>query len=186
MCRWASFGSCWGNSWAASRCNGSCRRPWSSAEDQAMTPRRIAIVGAGSVGATAAYACQLRGVCDAIALYDANAAKAEAHAMDLQQGAPFTPTVTVSGGGDIALCADAQVLLIAAGARQRPGETRLDLAARNAELVRSLIPRLVEVNASATLLLVTDPVDVLTYGALKLSGLPRESVLGTGTVLDSA
>jgi L-lactate dehydrogenase len=151
-----------------------------------MTPRGIAIIGAGSVGATTAYACQLRGVCDAVSLYDINGAKAQAHARDLQHGVPFTPTVAISGGDDIGLCAQSQVLVIAAGARQRPGETRLDLMARNAALVRELIPRLMEVNESATLLMVTNPVDVLTYGALKLSGLPRERVLGTGTVLDSA
>lgn len=151
-----------------------------------MTPRRIAIIGAGSVGATAAYACQLRGVCDAVSLYDINGAKAQAHAKDLQHGGPFTPTVSLSGGDDISICAEAQILVIAAGAKQRPGETRLDLTERNAELARRLIPQLMAVNDSAALLMVTNPVDVLTYGALKLSGLPRERVLGTGTVLDSA
>jgi L-lactate dehydrogenase len=151
-----------------------------------MLNRKIAIIGAGSVGATAAYACQLRGACDAIALYDIDAKKADAHAKDLLHGSPFTPTLDISGGDDPSLCADAQVLVITAGAKQRSGESRLDLTARNAQLLRELVPRLMAVNATATLLLVTNPVDVLTYAAGKLSGLPREKVLGTGTVLDSA
>ena len=148
--------------------------------------RKIAIVGAGSVGATAAYACQIRGSCDRIALYDTNGKKADAQAKDLLHGSPFCPSVDVEGGDDIALCAGAQVIVVAAGAKQRPGETRLELIARNAELLRGLMPKLVAVNADATLLLVTNPVDVLTYAAGKLAGLPRERVMGTGTVLDSA
>ena len=148
--------------------------------------RKIAIIGAGSVGATAAYACQITGACDEIALYDINAAKAEAHAKDLQHGAPFTPTVTITGGDDINLCAGAQILVITAGAKQRPGESRLTLTQRNSQLLREIIPPVMKVNETATLLLVSNPVDVLTYGARKLSGLGREKVLGSGTVLDSA
>lgn len=152
----------------------------------ALVPRKIAIVGAGSVGATAAYACQIRGVCDEIALYDIDGAKAAAQAQDLQHGAPFTPTVAVEGGDDIGLCAGAAVILLAAGAKQPPGVSRLALTQRNSDLLRQIVPRLMEVNPAATLLMVSNPVDVLTYGALKLSGLPRSRVLGTGTVLDSA
>src|SRR5690606_32581233 len=111
---------------------------------------------------------------------------ARAHAHDLQHGAPFTPTVSVEGGNDINLCAGAQVILITAGAKQRPGESRLALSSRNSELLRALVPQIMAVNAGATLLLVSNPVDVLTQAALKLSGLGREKVLGTGTVLDSA
>ncbi len=151
-----------------------------------MSSRRIAIVGAGSVGATAAYACQIRGVCDEIALYDINGAKAEAHAKDLLHGGPFAPTVQITGGDDVGLCAGAQVLVITAGAKQRPGESRLTLTQRNSDLLREIVPQLMAVNPGAFYLLVTNPVDVLTYGALKLSGLGRERVLGTGTVLDSA
>ena len=157
-----------------------------SPDQRNLRSRKIAIIGAGSVGATAAYACQIRGVCDEIALYDINGPKAAAHALDLQHGGPFTPTVTIGGGDDIGICEGAQVVVIAAGAKQRPGESRLVLTSRNGTLLRGLIPQLMRVNSGATLLLVTNPVDVLTYGALKLSGLPRQQVLGTGTVLDSA
>jgi L-lactate dehydrogenase len=152
---------------------------------EAVNLRRIAIVGAGSVGATSAYACQIRGICDAIALYDLDAGKVEAQVRDLQHGGPFAPTVEITGGDDIALCAGAQVIVITAGAKQRPGESRLALTQRNSRLLRELIPPLLKVNSTAALLLVTNPVDVLTYGALKLSGLSRAKVLGSGTVLDS-
>lgn len=157
-----------------------------STSTQTAHHRKIAIVGAGSVGATAAYACQVRGVCDEIVLYDVNSSKAQAHANDLQHGGAFAPTAQVTGGGDLSLCAAAQVLVITAGARQRPGESSLDLTARNARLMRELVPQLVRANPEATLLMVSNPVDVLTYAAHKLSSLPRERILGSGTVLDSA
>jgi L-lactate dehydrogenase len=147
---------------------------------------RIAIVGAGSVGATIAYACMIRGVAKQIALYDVNRAKVEAEVLDLNHGMQFVPMATISGSDDVAVCADADVIVITAGAKQKPGQTRLALAAANAEICKTLVPQLVGLAPNAILLLVTNPVDVITYVTLKVSGFPARRVLGSGTVLDSS
>ena len=147
---------------------------------------RIAIVGAGSVGATIAYACMIRGVGRHLAVYDVDAAKVTAELLDLNHGLEFAPTATVDGGDDPAVCAGADVVVITAGAKQHPGQTRLELAGANVELCRAIVPRMLEVAPDALLLLVTNPVDVLTEVTRQLSGLPAERVVGSGTVLDSA
>ncbi len=147
---------------------------------------KVAVVGAGSVGATLAYACLIRGVGKTIALYDLNAAKTGAEVLDLNHGLQFVPTATVIGSDDIEVCRDADLVVVTAGAKQKPGQTRLELAEANVTLCRNLIPQLLEVAPDAILLLVTNPVDVLTYAALKYSGLPARRVFGSGTVLDSS
>lgn len=147
---------------------------------------KIAIVGAGSVGATIAYACMIRGVGKHIALYDANEKKVEAECLDLNHGLQFVPMATIDGSSDVNVCKDSDVVVITAGAKQKPGQTRLDLAGANAEICKSLVPQLIKVAPNSILLLVTNPVDVITYITLKLSGFPRERVLGSGTVLDSS
>jgi len=152
----------------------------------AAGPAKIAVVGAGSVGATLAYACLIGGVARTIALYDVDAAKARAEVLDLNHGLQFVPMATVVGGDDIEVCRDADLVVVTAGAKQRPGQTRLELAATNVALCRELVPRLLEVAPDAILLLVTNPVDVVTYAALKFSGLPARRVFGSGTVLDSS
>jgi len=148
--------------------------------------QKIAIVGAGNVGATIAYACLVQGVGRALVLYDADRKKVEAQALDLNHGLQFVPAASVDGSNDPAICANADVIVITAGAKQKPGQTRLDLAAANVQMCRDLIPKLLRVAPEAILLLVTNPVDVITYVALKLSGRPPASVFGSGTVLDSS
>jgi L-lactate dehydrogenase len=147
---------------------------------------KVAIVGAGSVGATLAYACLIRGAAQQVALYDMNSPKVEAEVLDLRHGLQFVPRADVVGSDDVAVCAGADVIAITAGAKQQPGQTRLDLAGTNLRLCRSLVPELLEVAPDAVLVMVTNPVDVLTYAALKFSGLPPRRVMGTGTVLDSS
>jgi L-lactate dehydrogenase len=147
---------------------------------------KIAIVGAGSVGATLAYACLIRGAAKNIALYDVDAAKTRAEMLDLNHGLQFVPMATVTGSDDIEVCRDASIIVITAGAKQKPGQTRLDLAEANVAMCRDLVPRLLDVAPNAILLLVTNPVDVLTYAAIKYSGLPARRVFGSGTVLDSS
>jgi L-lactate dehydrogenase len=147
---------------------------------------KIAIVGAGSVGATIAYACMIRGVAKQFSLYDVDAQKAHAQALDLLHGLQFVPPANIEGSDDLQICAGADVLVITAGARQKPGMTRMDLADQNTLILKKLIPELMNVAPQSLLLLVTNPVDVLTYIALKLSGLPRARVMGSGTVLDSS
>jgi L-lactate dehydrogenase len=147
---------------------------------------KVAVVGAGSVGATCAYACLIRGIGRTIALYDINADKTRAEVLDLNHGLQFVPQATVVGSDDIEVCRDADLVAITAGAKQKPGQTRLELAEANVALSKAIVPRLLEVAPDAILLLVTNPVDVITYAALKYSGLPPQRVFGSGTVLDSS
>jgi L-lactate dehydrogenase len=150
------------------------------------TSNKIAIVGAGAVGATIAYACLIRGVGKQVAIYDVNRAKVDAEVLDLNHGLQFVPMASVAGSDDVAVCADADVIVITAGAKQKPGQTRMDLLAANAAIFRDLIPKLLRVAPDAIFLLVSNPVDVMTYATLKLTRLPRQRVLGSGTVLDSS
>lgn len=147
---------------------------------------RIVIVGAGTVGATLAYACLIRGVGGDIVLHDTNAAKLEGQVLDLRHGLGFVPAATVEGSADVDDCVGADVVVITAGAKQRPDQSRRDLASANAAIFQELVPAIVDRNPEALLLVVTNPVEVLTWAALRLSGLPAGRVLGSGTVLDSA
>jgi L-lactate dehydrogenase len=146
---------------------------------------RLGIVGAGTVGSTIAYAAMLRSVVHEIVLTDVNESKADAEARDLLHGSLFLPAVEVSSGPLTAL-RDSDVIVITAGARQKPDQTRLDLAAANAAVFSGLVPKLVEIAPDAILLVVSNPVDALTYIAWKLSGLPSSRVFGSGTVLDTS
>ena len=148
-------------------------------------PNRIAIVGVGNVGASFAYALLFRGLAAEIVLIDANAAKAEGEAMDLNHAVPFTHSTRI-WSGDYSDCAGAAVTVIAAGAAQKPGETRLDLVKKNAHIFASIVPKVVKHNPDGILLIATNPVDVLSYVSWKLSGLPAERVIGSGTILDTA
>lgn len=154
--------------------------------DISLRRNKVAIVGAGSVGATLAYACLIRGAAHDVVLYDMAKAKVEAEVLDLRHGLQFCPPADVDGSDDVAVCANADVIAITAGAKQRPGQTRLELAGVNVDICRALIPQLLEVAPDAVIVMVTNPVDVLTYAALQFSGLPKNRVLGSGTVLDSA
>lgn len=150
------------------------------------TPTKIAIVGgAGAVGASAAYALMISGLASEIVLVDVNERKAEGEAMDLTQGAPFVRPVTVRHG-TYADCAGSQIVVITAGAAQKPGETRLDLVKKNTEIFRGMIPQIAAAAPDAILLVVANPVDILTYAALKFSGFQHGHVIGSGTVLDTA
>ena len=146
----------------------------------------MAIVGAGSVGATLAYASLIRGLAHDVVLYDMNASKVEAEVLDLRHGLLFCPPAEMHGSDDVAVCEGADVVAITAGAKQRPGQTRLELAGTNVDICRALIPKLLDVAPNAVIVMVTNPVDVLTLAAQKFSGLPPKRVLGSGTVLDSA
>jgi L-lactate dehydrogenase len=148
-------------------------------------PVRVAVVGVGNVGATFAYALLLSGLASEIVLIDANRAKAEGEAMDLNHTVPFTHSARV-WAGDFADCAGAAVTVFAAGAAQKPGETRLDLIKKNAAIWREIVPKAVKHNPAGILLVATNPVDALTYAAWKLSGLPAGHVIGSGTILDTA
>jgi len=146
---------------------------------------KVVIVGAGSVGATYAYALMQGGQAREIVLLDRDRDKALGEVMDLQHGISFIRPVDIKLG-TYEDCADADLVVVTAGAKQKPGETRLDLAARNADLVIGIVAEIMRSRFQGVLLMVSNPVDVLTYVAWKASGLPRGRVFGSGTVLDSA
>src|ERR1041385_5981282 len=150
-----------------------------------LRPARVAVVGIGNVGTTFAYALLLSGLAAEIVLIDANRAKAEGEAMDLNHTVPFTHPTRV-WAGDYEDCAGAVVAVLAAGAGQKPGETRLDLIKKNAAIWRDIVPKVVKHNPHGILLIATNPVDVLTYAAWKLSRLPHQRVIGSGTILDTS
>ena len=147
---------------------------------------KVAIVGAGYVGSTAAYALMISGQESEIALIDVNKEKAEGEAMDLQHGLQFRPNIKIQFGSDYKLCKDADIVVITAGAHQKPGETRLDLVKKNAAIFKEMIPKIVKYNKKCILLVVANPLDVLTYLTLKYSRFPKNRVIGSGTVLDTA
>jgi L-lactate dehydrogenase len=156
-----------------------------TAHDGPAHPTRIAIVGTGAVGSSFAFALLLSGLASEIVLIDANEPKAQGEAMDLMHAVPFARTARV-WAGEVGDCRGAAVTVLTAGAAQKPGESRIDLVARNAAIVRDLVPAIAGANPDGILLVATNPVDVLTYLAWNLSGLPPERVFGSGTILDTA
>ena len=149
-----------------------------------IDPRKAAIVGCGQVGASIAFRFLQQGLFSRLVLLDANRDKAEGEAMDLRDGLPYGAAMEITAGGydDLADCA---LVVITAGANQKPGETRLDLIGKNTGILRSVLREITARQFGGILLVVSNPVDVLTYAAWKLSGYPRERVIGSGTVLDT-
>jgi L-lactate dehydrogenase len=146
---------------------------------------RLVIVGAGRVGATAAYAALIGGVAHSIVLVDQDHDRAEGEAMDLVHGLPYVPPATVEAGGFDA-CADADVVVLTAGAARQPGDTRLDLAARNLAAIAGMVPRIMATGFDGVFVVVSNPVDLATLAVQRVSGLPPARVIGTGTTLDTA
>ena len=147
---------------------------------------KISIIGCGSVGATAAYALVLQGVPTDLTLIDVQKEKAEGLLLDLEHCLSFTSYTKLSASGDFSACAESDLIVVTAGKRQAPGETRLDLANANKKIFAEMIPKLVSAAPDALLLIVSNPVDVLTFEALRQSKLPLGKVFGSGTMLDSA
>lgn len=147
--------------------------------------RKIVIVGCGFVGAACAFSLMQSGLFSEIVLIDSDPAKAEGEALDISHGVPFAKPVKIYAGNydDIA---DASMIVITAGANQKPGETRLDLVKKNISIFKSILPEIRHRDYQGILLIVANPVDILTTVALKLSGMPEHRVFGSGTVLDTA
>lgn len=146
----------------------------------------VAVVGVGAVGSTTAFSLMTRGVASELVLVDVDEARATGEMMDLSHGAYFTPPVDITTG-DYADCADADVVVVTAGAAQKEGESRLELLERNVAIFEEMIPQISNaVDDDTVLLVVTNPVDVLSYVTWELSDLPREQVVGSGTVLDTS
>lgn len=147
---------------------------------------KLTVVGAGSVGSSVAYAALIRGSARHIALYDIATEKVEAEALDLAHGTQFTGTSDIIGGSDISVAAGSHVVVVTAGAKQKPGQTRTELAEVNAGIIRSMMPQLLEVAPHAIYVIVTNPCDVLTVIAQEATGLPPERIFASGTVLDTS
>lgn len=147
--------------------------------------RKVAIIGCGFVGSASAFALLESGLFSEIVLIDANQEKAEGEALDIAHGAPFARPTKIYAG-EYKDIADAAIVVVTAGAGQKPGETRLDLVKKNVGIFKSVIPSITEYNKDGILLIVANPVDVLTYAAAKISGFPENRVFGSGTVLDTA
>lgn len=150
-----------------------------------MNKQKCAVIGCGFVGASIAFSLIQEEMFSELVLIDINQTKAEGEAMDLSHGLPFVHPMKIYAG-TYADLADCFLIIITAGAGQRPGETRLELVRKNVEIFRDMIPQITAVTQDARLLIVSNPVDVMTYAAWKLSGYPPEHVIGSGTVLDTA
>ena len=150
-----------------------------------VNPRKAAVIGCGFVGPATAFTLMQSRLFSELVLLDVNMEKADGEAKDIAHGIPFAGQMKIYAGTyDDA--ADAAIIIITAGANQKPGETRLDLVQKNTAIYQSIIPEIVKRDFGGILLIVSNPVDILTYVALKLSGLPEKRVLGSGTVLDTA
>jgi L-lactate dehydrogenase len=146
---------------------------------------KVAIVGAGFVGTTFAYSLLIRSLVSEIVLIDTDRDRAEGEAMDLSHGLPFLEPMAVRAG-DYSDCADSDIVVVTAGGARKSGQSRLELATGNFALMREVISKITEYNKKCILLMVTNPLDVMTYAALKLSDFPKTKVIGSGTVLDTA
>ena len=148
-------------------------------------PRKVVIIGAGAVGSTFAYALAQKNFADEIALLDVNPEYAQGQVLDLAHGQPYYPSVDIYVGSKQDYI-NAHVIVITAGAKQAPGETRLELLQKNSRIIEGIVDEIVAQNSQAVLVIASNPVDVLTHVALKRSGWPKNRVIGSGTVLDSA
>jgi len=148
-------------------------------------PRKVVIVGAGDVGSTFAYSLAQSGLADEIVMIDHNRDLLNGQVLDLAHGFTFFPTVNIYAG-DISDYSDAHIIVISAGAKQRPDESRINLLKRNAVIIEQIVGDIVEQNSQAMIVVVSNPVDILTYVALRKSGWDRGRIIGSGTVLDSA
>lgn len=147
---------------------------------------KLTVVGAGSVGSSVAYAALIRGSARHVALYDIATEKVDAEVLDLAHGTQFTGSSDITGGSDLSVVEGSHVVVITAGAKQKPGQTRMELAGVNARIIRSMLPQLLEAAPNAVFVIVTNPCDVLTVIAQEVTGLPPERIFSSGTVLDTS
>ncbi|RLQ97481.1 L-lactate dehydrogenase [Falsibacillus albus] len=146
---------------------------------------KIALIGTGFVGSSYAFAMLNQGIAQELIMIDVNKDKALGDAMDLSHGLSFSSPMKIRSG-EYRDCADADIVVITAGANQKPGETRLDLVEKNLKIFKSIVDSVMESGFNGIFLIATNPVDILTYATWKFSGLPKEQVIGSGTILDTA
>lgn len=146
---------------------------------------KVTVIGAGAVGATIAYTLTVKGTATEIVMIDINKQKALGEALDIRQGTPFCDPVSVYAG-DYADAKDSDIVVVTSGAAQKPGQSRLDLAQTNVDVMKTIIPEITKYAPTAIYVIVSNPVDILTYQFYKMSGLPAGQIFGSGTILDSA
>lgn len=146
---------------------------------------KITIIGTGSVGSTIAYTLTATNIASEIVMIDVNEKKAMGEALDIRQGTPFCAPCSIYAGG-YADAKDSDIVIITSGVARKPGQTRLDLAQINVDILKSIIPQITKYAPEATYVIVSNPVDILTYTFCKCSGIPEERVIGSGTILDTA
>ena len=151
-----------------------------------MKKGKIVLVGTGFVGMSMAYSMLNRGGIDELVLIDLDKDKAIGEEMDLSHGLPYAPQKMVIKAGDYSECKDAQIVVITAGAAQKPGQTRLELAEVNTKIMKSITEQIMASGFNGIIIVATNPVDLMTYVVAKVSGLPKNQVFGSGTVLDTA
>ncbi|MCG9890630.1 MAG: L-lactate dehydrogenase [Thermosynechococcaceae cyanobacterium MS004] len=151
-----------------------------------IRPRKGVIIGAGQVGMACAYSLMIQNCFDELILQDVQTERLQGEVMDLMHGVPFVEPVEIKAGTVADVGQNADLVIITAGATQKPGESRLALVVRNVAIFKQIVPDIVQYCPNATLLIVSNPVDIMTYVTLKLSGFPPARVIGSGTVLDSA
>ncbi|WP_026562944.1 L-lactate dehydrogenase [Bacillus sp. J37] len=147
---------------------------------------KIVLVGSGAVGSSYAYALLNQGLCDDLVIVDLDGEKAKGDIMDLNHGIAYAPTPMNIRYGSYKDCKDAALVVICAGAAQKPGETRLELVNKNVKIFKSIVESIMDSGFNGIFLVATNPVDILAYATWKFSGLPKERVIGSGTILDSA
>jgi L-lactate dehydrogenase len=147
--------------------------------------RKVAVIGTGFVGSSYAFAMVNQGIANELVLIDINHEKAEGEIRDLNHGMPFSSPMKIWAGG-YEECKDADLVVITAGANQAPGETRLDLVEKNVAIFKKIVSSIMESGFDGIILVATNPVDILSYVTWKVSGLPKERVIGSGTILDTA
>lgn len=149
-------------------------------------PGKVTIIGAGNVGSATAFALALDGTPDQVVLLDRDIKKAKGEIMDIEHGSAFIPYTEFKGSNNYSDSANSDIVVITAGARQAPGETRLDLLGKNVSILKSIVKDVKKHSPNCILLIVSNPVDVLTFYAKKFSGFPAHRVIGSGTMLDTA
>ena len=147
--------------------------------------RKVTIIGAGNVGATIAYTLSQEDIASDIVLIDINKEKAEGEVMDIVQGTSFREPISVIAG-DYADAVDSDIVIITSGIGRKPGQTRIELAQTNVNILKDITPRIVSVAPNALYVIVSNPVDIMTYVFTKISGLPEHQIIGSGTILDTS
>ena len=147
--------------------------------------KKVTIIGAGSVGSTIAYTMAVNGIATEVVMIDINESKSMGEALDIRQGVPFCPPISIYAGS-YPDAVDSDIVILTSGIARKPGQSRLELAQVNVDITKSIVAEIVKYAPNAVYIIVSNPVDILTYVFTKVSGLPEKQIIGSGTILDTA